>query len=72
MMENNILKVSLDIFSLDTLQTAISIYDELSKIRIAALKDNSAYLRFDNCEFGCDRTQKEFMNYIINIESTRI
>lgn len=72
MMENNILKVSLDIFSLDTIQTAISIYDELSKIRIAALKDNSAYLRFDNCEFGCDRTQKEFMNYIINIESTRI
>ena len=72
MMENNILKVSLDIFSLDTIQTAISIYAELSKIRIAALKDNSAYLRFDNCEFGCDRTQKEFMNYIINIESTRI
>ena len=72
MMENNILKVSLDIFSLDTIQTAISIYDELSKIRIAALKDNSAYLRFDNCEFGCDRTQKEFMNYIINIESTII
>lgn len=72
MMENNILKVSLDIFSLDTIQTAISIYDELSKIRITALKDNSVYLQFDNCEFGCDRTQKEFMNYIINIESTRI
>jgi|GEM_PF-772441 hypothetical protein len=71
-MENNILKVSLDLFSLNTIRTAISIYDGLAKIRIAALKENSAYLQFENCEFGCDRTQKEFMNYIINIESTRI
>ena len=54
-MENNILKVSLDLFSLNTIRTAISIYDGLAKIRIAALKENSAYLQFENCEFGCDR-----------------
>lgn len=71
MMGNNLLKISLDIFSLNTIQAAISIYARLATIHITSIEDNTAYLQFDSCKYGCDRTQKEFMNYIINLESTK-
>ena len=71
MMENNMLKISLDIFSLNTIRAAISIYARLSTIHITSAEGNTVYLQFDNCKYGCDRTQKEFMNYIINLESTK-
>lgn len=71
MMENNILKVSLEIFSLETVRAVISIYRKLSDIHIAFVEGNDAYLEFKNCRYGCDRTQREFMNYIINIESSK-
>ena len=71
MMENNMLKISLDIFSLNTIRAAISIYARLSTIHITSVEGNTLYLQFDNCKYGCDRTQKEFMNYIINLESTK-
>ena len=71
MMENNMLKISLDIFSLNTIRAAISIYARLSTIHITSVEGNTVYLQFDNFKYGCDMTQKEFMNYIINLESTK-
>ena len=71
MMENNTLKISLDIFSLNNIHAAISIYAGLSTIHITSIADNTAYLQFDSCKYDCDRTQKEFINYIINLESTK-
>lgn len=71
MMENNVLKISLDIFSLDTIRASISIYAGLSTIHITSIEEDTAYLQFDNCKYGCNRTQREFMNYIINLESTK-
>lgn len=70
-MENNNLVIRLDIFSLDSIRTAIAIYARLSTIHITSIVGNTAYLKFENCKYGCDRTQKEFMNYIINLESTK-
>lgn len=64
------LKLNKDIFSLETINAAISDYAQLAEIKFAE-RNHYVLLTFLNCKYDKEFTIKEFKNYLIGLENTK-
>lgn len=60
------LQLNKDIYSIVSIEDAISAYSRLAEISITE-KESYYYLLFENCRFGGERTIREFENYLISL-----
>lgn len=66
----NKLILSMDIYSVDSIEKACNAYRNLARIR-AKKRKGCMELIFDRCRYDTDITIKEFENYLINAENMK-
>lgn len=66
----NKLILSMDIYSVDSIEEACNAYRNLAIIRVKKRKE-CMELIFDRCRYDTDITIKEFENYLINAENMK-
>lgn len=65
------LQLSTDVYSLDNIEKTCTVYKDYAKIKIKK-KRHRVEVIFDRCRYDSEITMKEFENYLINVESSRI
>lgn len=65
------LKLNKDIYSEDNIKKTVSVYQGYALIDIIN-SDSNYVLRFNDCKYSEILTIKEFENYLIGIENSRI
>lgn len=63
------LSLNKELFSLDNIKEAESVYKGFAKISIIP-EDRYYVVRFKHCKYDEERTVKEFENYLIGLENS--
>ena len=67
----NKIVLNMDIYKRENIEKACMAYKDYAKIRVR-VKNNRIELTFDKCKYNSNITIKEFENYLINVENTKI